>query len=392
MEVVLPLDAYIDWSAGSPNYIRSAWATSTAYTAGTSFVRYQVGSVWYDYVAMVTHTSSASTAPGYATSYWKLIGRSQSIAGTLTSTNVDHSFASTWSNGSAVTAGSLVYDPVVKRDYVAAVDLTTGENTIRPHDCQYNPDPLIAARWVDRGASNAWAPVDYSTERPFVVSKLVGIRAAVASVNPQFRIAESGGIIDRIVFIGLVNVKTVYVEVWLDGVLSETKTVSAIPSGTTYGFRKKTVSIPLTQIAADKAAVFRITLTRDVSTWAPEVGRVIVGRAYALGNTQWKAETSIMSFARKERDATYGTLTLTPRPSARTVRATCSVYPSSVAGDIVQQGIEYLDGRLAFFDFNNTGTDYDRLRVFGIMQDFGIVISMATHEVLSLTVEGIAGL
>lgn len=392
MEVIIPLDAYIDWSVGTPDYWRTAWATSTAYTAGTSFVRYQVGSVWYDYVAMVTHTSSASTAPGYATNYWRRIGRSQSLAGTSVYTNVDGTFGQTWVSGTATPAGTLIHDPLVRRDYVAAIDLTAGENTIRPHDCQYHPDPLIAARWVDRGASNAYAPVDYGTDTPFVVSKLVGISAADAIINPTFRVAESGGVIDRIAFVGLVNVKTIIVAVYIDGSLTETKTVSAIPSGTTYGFLKKSVSIPVTQIAADKAAVFHITLVRDISTWAPEVGRVIVGRAYTLGDTQWKAETSILSFSRKERDATYGTLTLTPRPSARTLRATCSVYPSSVAGDIVQQGLEYLDGKLAFFDFNNTGTDYDRLRVFGIVQEFGIVISMPTHEILSMTVEGIAGL
>ena len=392
MEIVIPLDAYIEWSAGTPSYTRTAWATSTAYTAGISFVRYQVGSVWYDYVAMVTHTSSASTAPSYATNYWRRIGRSQSLGATSVYTNVDPSFGANWTSGASVTAGTLVHDQLVRRDYVAALDLTAGENTIRPHDCQYHPDPLIAARWVDRGASNAYAPVDYGTDTPFVVSKLVGISAADAIVNPYFHVAESGGIIDRVVLVGLVNVKTIIVAVYVDGTLTETKTVSAIPSGTTYGFLKKTVSIPVTQIAADKAAVFRITLARDIATRAPEVGRVIVGRAYTLGSTQWKAETSILSFSRKERDATYGTLTLTPRPSARTLRATCSVYPSSVAGDIVQQGIEYLDGKLAFFDFNNTGTDYDRLRIFGIVQDFGIVISMPTHEVLSMTVEGIAGL
>jgi hypothetical protein len=37
-----------------------------------------------------------------------------------------------WSSGTAITAGAIYYDPSDHNDYVALVDITSGDNTVRP--------------------------------------------------------------------------------------------------------------------------------------------------------------------------------------------------------------------------------------------------------------------
>lgn len=391
-EVVIPLPAEIHYTANSPTYLRSAWAASQSYTAGVSFVRHTVDGVLSDFVAMVTHTSTASNSPYRNNGHWRRIGRSAISSSVNYTKNVDESLGTAWVSGAAVTAGTLVYDYAVRRDFIAAIDLSSGENTIRPGDAQYSTDPAIAARWLDHGASNLFSVVDYGSGEKLIVSRMIGINVADELVNPVFEVTAAGDVIDRVCLTGLVNIKTIQLMVYLDGSLSETKTITLTPSGTAFGFTKKSASIAVTEIPTNKVAVFMINATRNAATSAAEIGRVVIGRAYSFGLTHWTVETSILSFSRKFRDPTFGTVTLTPRPSARQLRATCSIKPETVAGDIVQQGMEYLDGRLAFWDFNNSGVDYDRLRLFGFFDSFGLVIRTPQHEVMLVTIEGIAGL
>jgi hypothetical protein len=96
-----------------------------------------------------------------------------------------------------------------------------------------------------------------------------------------------------------------------------------------------------------------------------------------------------MDFSRKERDETYGTVNFVKRGTARVLRATCLINPSVVAGDVAQYILQDHTGKPLMLDFNNTGSSYDRLKIFGFYTNLRSLVSAASYESLSIDVEGL---
>ena len=130
-------------------------------------------------------------------------------------------------------------------------------------------------------------------------------------------------------------------------------------------------------------------MTQSVATLPIRMGVLCVGTRVALSDTSWEVETSILSFSRKERNETYGTVTFVKRGSAKQVQATCFINTATISGDTVMQTLAATDGIPIFWDFNNTGADYARLRLFGFFTNLATVIKGSSFESLSLTVQGL---
>jgi hypothetical protein len=371
-------------TTGTPVYVSPAWAAGQTYTANVSIVRVENPTGWWeDYRCIATHVSAA----GYGVletigKYWELRGPAAIASGGTPVTNVSLTFATTWQSGAAITVDTVVFDASDSHEYVAAVALSSAENTIRPSLAVKSSDRLIAARWSDRGAANAWAPIDYETG-----SVLRGLNSSGTIVNPAFSIATTPGYFNRIAFSGLYNVASIQVKVYISGSLTETKTAT-LAAGT-WSIRPETAIIDLSVITA--AALLEVTLTRATSTIIPTCGKVVYGFGYELGLTNWGVETGILSFSRKERDKVYGTVKLLKRKSAKRLRASCLVKASSATGDAVHRVLSNHDGRTAFFDFNNSGTTYDRMRLFGFLSDFSTTPINPTNDMLTVSVEGLVG-
>lgn len=396
MEVVSPLQLYLDVT-GSPSYIYSAWGTGTAYAKGTT-IRYQIGGVWRDFRAGVSHTSSSTNAPDkYAsavvgwwifkttTSYWIDLGASTASGGYTYTTNTALSLYPAWTSGATVVLGQRVYDQANNHDYESATALSYALNTARPSETIISLNESIAAYWVDLGASNAWAAIDLLGN-----TYIQGFDTNGALCDPAFTVTCACVTdVDRVAFAGLVNVKTISVTVTDDGVARDAIVTSLTPSGTAYGATYRTANIPITTVAAGSAMKVAVVLTRNDTSRAAQCGIMVAGRAHTLSGTEWGVETSILSFSRKERDEVFGTMTFVKRGSSRQIRATCFVDPLIITGDVVQELLTQWDGMPAYWDFNGDGTTYDRLRVFGFYTNMGMVIQFSTAETLSLTVEGL---
>lgn len=119
------------------------------------------------------------------------------------------------------------------------------------------------------------------------------------------------------------------------------------------------------------------------------IGTFALGQATTLGGTEWGVESSILSFSRKERDDTFGTVTFVKRGSARQLRATAFIDTDLTSGDEVQQVLSAFDGQPVVWDFNNNGSEYDRLRVFGFHTNVRTLIQATTWESLSIDIEGL---
>jgi len=404
MEVIVPLEISLAYTGSSPVYIYSAWATSQAYVVG-DIRRYQISGVYRDFRCKVAHTSSTANAPDkmvttatttgwwiftqttYTTqAYWEDRGPSATSGGYTYTTNVRLSNYPTWTTGAAVSLNAAVYDPGNNHDYLATVAVSAGDNTIRPSEAVKSSDETIAARWLDLGAANAWAAIDYLGN-----TYTQGYESDGDLCNPTFTVTcACETAVDRVAFAGLVNVKTVAITATDDGVAQDPVSVSLTPSGTAYGATLRTANIPLAStVAAGSVLSIAVTLTRNDTNKPAQCAVMTVGRAHEISYTEWGVETSIISFSRKERDETYGTVNFMKRGSSRQIRATCYVDPDIITGDVVQELLSQWDGMPVYWDFNNDSSGYDRLRAFGFYTNMGTAIKADSFESLSLTVEGL---
>lgn len=385
MEAIIPRPIALAYTGSSPTYLYAAWATSTAY-AINAVVRYQVGGIYYDYRCKYAHTSSTYLTPAAYTYYWTKLTVSATTGGYTYTTNVRLSNSPTWTSGAAVALNASYFDTANNHDYVAAVVIAAGDNTIRPSEAILSATETIAARWVDLGVSNAWSALDYISN-----SYLEGRDSSAVIVDPVFTVTVDTtlSVIDRLFFAGCVNIKTITCKIYLAGSLSQTVTKSLVIAGTDYGLNYRYANLPITSVAQNAVMTVEVTLTRDVSTIAPKLAIVGAGQALSIADTEWGVESSILSFSRRERDPTFGTVTFIKRGYAKTLRATCFVDPAVRLGDEVQQLLQQGDGLTLFWDFNNDGSDYERLRIFGFYTNFNMQILAASYELLTLDIEGL---
>ena len=388
MEMIYPLAIALDKTGSSPTYVYAAWATSTAY-ALNQIIRYEVSSVWYDYRCRRAHTSSSSRTPTNSSYYWTLLGPASTTGGYTYVTNVRLSNAATWASGAAVVAGAVQYDPADNHDYQALIAISANDNTVRPSEAVLSSNETIAARWSDIGAANAWAPFDY-----YLNSYLYGYDTNGAYNNPAFTIVSpvnTGTVIDRICFAGLQWVKSIKVEVYLNGNKTETITKSQEPPAGISAAPYKAAVVKLTTVNTwDYTSIkFVVTLTASDTNIVCKCGAIVIGPAIYLGETEWDVTTKILSFSRKERNQDFGTVKFVKRGSAKGVSAVGYLDPAIMPGDIVQQHLQFFDGMPLFFDFNNAGSNYDRLRVFGFYTKAETVIKAVSFESILIDIEGL---
>lgn len=384
MLIVNPHPASLARTGSSPTYVYSAWtSTGSPYYALDAVVRYEVSSVWYDYRCRRGHTASSSRSPAN-TSHWTKIGAASTTGGYTYTTNVRLSASSAWATGAAITAGDVVFDDADQSDYIATTAISAGDNTLRPSEAIRSATALIAARWVSLGKANAWAWSD--TE---INSRLQGYDASNNLVLPTFTI-DAGVLayaVDQVCFSGLLHVEELTAKVYVDGVLQETLTKSLGPGAT--GYLLTSAVLAFTPVAAGKALSIEVTLSRAVLSLPPTVGAIVIGYGYELATTEWDVETSLLGFSRQERNITYGTISFLPRGSAKVVRATGFLDPAVSSGDHLLQLIAWLSGQPIYFDLNEDGTDYDRLRLYGICTRASSIIKAASWESVSLELEGL---
>jgi hypothetical protein len=147
--------------------------------------------------------------------------------------------------------------------------------------------------------------------------------------------------------------------------------------------------LPFNSIAAGSIVNVAVTLTNNVAASPSECGMAGMGYAYALGDSSCGVETSLIDFSRVERNDVYGTVKFMKRGNAKTLRATCLIDPAVTGGDVIMLVLRWLSGRAVMMDFNNTGSDYDRLRIFGFFSNVASLIQAASYESISMDVEGL---
>lgn len=377
MQIVVPVETTLAFTGSSPTYVYSLWATSTVYAKG-AVVRYVTSSVSRDYRCKYAHTASTYTYPTRSTYYWEDVGLSATTGGYTYTTNARLSNYPTWTSGAAVAANAVQYDNADNHDYQAVIAVIAGDNTTRPSEAIRSSTETLAARWIDMGVANAWAALDQ--ENNTYLEGYDTNNALLTTLTATY-VVDTAVAADAICIDGLYNCASLTITPTLGGV-AQTAIVTATPA--------RSVVIPLA--AAKTAGVtlsLALSLTQSVATLPIRMGILCVGTRVPLANTAWTVEATILSFSRKERNETYGTVTFIKRGSAKQIQATCYIDPAVVSGDTVMQTLAATDGIPIFWDFNGDGSDYARLRLFGFFTNLATAIRGVTYESLSLTVQGL---
>lgn len=196
--------------------------------------------------------------------------------------------------------------------------------------------------------------------------------------------------VDRIGVFGLKNCDKIGVYVQQDaGAYHQIGEQSATPSATAYGTCVSSLNQPMsTPFFATDGSLLTLMLYPKNLAAPVECGLVYAGQAVPFGATEWGVSVEHLSYSRKERDTTFGTVTFQPRGSAKRLRAV-AYLDDGADGDVLNALLKKWDGRAVVWDFNASDTDYDRLRVFGFHSQATSVLAGTSWQTLALDVESL---
>ena len=398
MQIIRPVPVDLAASGAGSGYANEDWATlaGTVFAVGAEVRHDYVVGTMKDYRCLKAHTHSAIIEPGARALYWFDLGAAAPAYNATYITNCKHSYYDAWIKSQELSAGTLRLDTADRSDYYLNTSLGATENIIRPSQCVVSSDPLIAARWTRRGYANAWAALDYTTNSAWSNWAIAG--GLQASPLPYFAVRPSAGYyIDYIALDGLAYCTNVKLEIYsgikgAGGTLLRTYNQSMRDSRNDL-LRSAVIPLlvngTLTGIIADANTLIYVTLTPYSNGIPISLYYLCMGFGQSLGETEWDVETSLLSFSKRERDNTFGTLSFLQRGSAKTVSATAYIDPAVRYGDTIQALLAINDATPCMYDFNNSGSNYDRLRVFGYWTKFRTLIKTAAWESLNIQVEGL---
>jgi len=299
---------------------------------------------------------------------------------TLDSTTVAASALPEWSAGTAYTSGdtvsvSLESDGTTPRFPVREYR-ATGSST-----GSYPPDAPVS-EWVDIGAANQHRMFDgQNNTRTIAGSPITVMMSADSNV-------------DCVAVLGLQDVATVRVLVETGtGATVADESVQLGSSSLDIGWYSYFFGVGTTRTKPSAVVYFP-------TTWAPTItitltgegsigcAQTIIGASSSLGKTVQGPMPGFRSFSRKEFDADLGATQFVPRSNVR--RADYQVAIETASFDGVFQLMESLIDKLALFDGNNAGTNYDALRTYGWVEDFQPELNDPGITYASLLIQGIS--
>lgn len=398
MQIIRPAPVDLAASGAGSGYANEDWATlaGTVFAVGAEVRHDYVVGTMKDYRCLKAHTHNVLIEPGARPLYWFDLGAADPVYNATYITNCKYSYYDAWIKSQELSAGTLRLDTADRGDYYLNTSLEATENIIRPSQCVVAADPLIAARWTRRGYANAWAALDYTTNSTW--NNLATGGGFQVSPLPYFTVRPSAGAyIDHVALDGLYYCTNIKLEFYsgikgAGGTLQRTYNKSMVDS---RGDLLRAAVIPLlvngalAGIIADANTLIYVTLTPSDAGIPISLYYLCMGFGQSLGETEWDVETSLLSFSRRERDNTFGTMSFMQRGSAKTLSATAYIDPANRYGDTVQSILAINDATPCMYDFNNSDSNYDRLRVFGYWTKFRTLIKTASWESLQLQVEGL---
>tara|TARA_R110000868_G_scaffold25149_4_gene98226 strand:+ start:2793 stop:3698 length:906 start_codon:yes stop_codon:yes gene_type:complete len=217
----------------------------------------------------------------------------------LISSNVPETDYAAWSGATAYVAGNRVI-VVATHSVYEAVGATTGDD----------PTTDDGTNWVRAFATNRWRAFDSN------VNQLVS-----NSLTVEY-IIETDAFIDGIAFFEL-NASEVRVKVrdtTAALIYDETKAVidtGEIINWLTFYIWEPEFAREMTFSDLPAYLGYTVEITVDGDSGTAQVGQIVLGRIRTIGTMMAGTEVGFVDYSTKERDATFGTITIVEREAAR---------------------------------------------------------------------------
>lgn len=295
----------------------------------------------------------------------------------VVSTNVAASALGEWSAGTTYAAGAKVrYTavPAPHHEFESLADSNVG------HPPAIDGDDW----WLDLGATNQHKMFD-SRNNSRTVST-----AADGSIRVVIRPPGRAG---AIALLGMKGARQIVITQTYGGQIKSTDTVNLLtvdtPTGLwTYFFGDYRVGT--SAVRPIPGAWYRPEVTVDILpevTGVPaECGTCFMGQAFEIGETEWGATPGIIDYSTFEKNV-FGETRLVTRQNVRETDFT--VWTPTDQFDRVFSLFETVSGILVLIDANNSGSDFDSLRVFGKITSFRPGLRYGSVPI-SIRIEGVA--
>lgn len=295
----------------------------------------------------------------------------------LSSSTITEDDYGTWSSSTAYSVGDEVISTTTHRIYEALIASTNQDPEDNPKDG--NGDPY----WLDREATNRWKAFDQKISDPVTV--------ADGTDTIEYVLQDFGIPTNAVILFGLKGRSAdVVVTDDTDGEVYN-ETVSLIDNGLvnnwfTYFFEPSRVKSEAVfeGIPPYANADIEITVTDD-SDDEPELGQIVVGQEYQLGNTAYGTSVSIEDFSRKDRDD-FGNAILVERPFAKLIDFDFYINTSEARRTAIL--LEDVRATPAVY-FAGPNTEQFGTTVYGFFRNFSINLDGPALSNVTLEVEGL---
>ena len=137
----------------------------------------------------------------------------------------------------------------------------------------------------------------------------------------------------------------------------------------------------LSQALSEK---LKITLLKSVGTVS--ISSCFVGYASYSGQTQWDATVDSYNTGDTTTDS-WGRTSFVPGKKYSVVKATIYIEPGNE--NYVLRNLSELQNKPAIYDFNNDGTEYDILLVYGAITSIGQIFKGVKNSTIDIEIRGI---
>jgi hypothetical protein len=294
---------------------------------------------------------------------------------TLNSSTVTEAAHSEWLVGSTYAIGNKVYVTKTEDTLTEVTPHKIYESLTGSNIGNYPPDDTT--NWLDIGATNRWKMFD-----DYVSS----ITSKATSINVNITPADKS---DTIALFNVAAVSaTIVCTSGATEIYNETSSLINEDILDWYDYFFSTSELK-TDLIITIPALY-LSMTVDITLTNPggtaECGHCVCGLSQSLGQTLYAPSISINDYSTKETND-YGETYLLQRTFAKSLDAVLSLPTGKL--DAVAGVLTKIRATPCVWQFNNIGTDYTSLIVFGFFRDFDLILQNFNQSECNLEIEGL---
>ena len=245
-----------------------------------------------------------------------------------------------------------------------------------------SPIPETSLSWFPLGKTNRWGMFDLLTSQRTVVPSPL-----VVTLTPTKRI-------DSIDLSGMVNVKTVQIQMTRMGSLVYDQTIDLQTRNVSswfshffapFTFKKSTVKFDLPPYTNGVVTVALTSLSGNV-----EIGSLIIGSQFYIGQTQYNAVSDYVNYSTVQREFDGSIAKLLQRPSIPKTNQT--VWLEKDNAQVLKEFLQSVDATPIAVSGIDDATDgyFEPLHVVGFIKSAPIDLAHPTHAICNMDIEAIS--